>query len=149
MRKLAEKGTDRLAGLVKRHLGRLEKYGKLIREQGQMIEEEDYDGMGRILEKKDKILSRSREEIGDLSSLTKLAAESEEAEMENAEKLLSRLTARLELFAGLEAECQKKALAVKENIAGQLSALRKGKKLMREYTRFPGDSRARFKDIRT
>ncbi|HUU28759.1 MAG TPA: hypothetical protein VM123_13185 [archaeon] len=145
---MAEKQIEQLVGLLDSQLARLERYGRLIQKQEKLIEQEDYEPLGRVLERKAKILS-SMQEVGSLASLAASPAKEEGGEAERADKLLAGLINSLNLFVKQEKECLDKALGVRENIAGQLYALRKGKKLLREYTRASKDIKARFKDIKT
>jgi len=145
---LANKESSRLTGLLERQLDELERYGKLVEEQEVLIEREDYSKLNRLLERKAKIISRM-EKMEDLSSLAERAAKQGGESAEYAAGLLMRLLERLNFFAGRERECLEKAFSIREDIAGGLHALRKGKKLLHEYTRFSREPKAKFKDIKT
>jgi len=144
---LATHEIEMLNTLVSRQLTRLERYGKLVEEQGILIDSEEYEKLFKVLERKDKILARM-DEWEKLASLAEAAGGLAAEQIAGSADLFARLTSRLDFFAGREKECLKKAAGIKEDIAGRLYALRKGKKLLRKYVRASHDSKALYKDVK-
>lgn len=145
---MAQKDTDRLNELLNRQLARLKCYGQLVEQQYCLLDKEDDEELLRILERKTKILTRM-EDWDKLTALARVAAAKNNGKARKSSELLARLLTQLDLFAGREADSLKKAAAIREELAGGIYALRKGKKLLRKYVRVPHNAKARFKDIKT
>lgn len=147
-RYLVQKDIDRFNELLNHQLGRLKHYGQLVEQQESLLDKEDNEELLQILERKSKILTR----MGDwdkLTSLAQVAAAKDRGAARKSAELLARLLIQLDLFAGREAGSLKKAVGMREELAGEIYALRKGKKLLRKYVQVPHNAKARFKDIRT
>ena len=138
---------EMLNTLISRQLARLERYGKLVEEQGILIDQEEYEKLFKVLERKDKILVRM-DEWEKLASLAQAAGGLAAGQIAGSAELFARLSSRLDYFAGRERECLKKAVGIREDIAGRLYALRKGKKLLRKYVRASDNSKALYKDVK-
>ena len=145
---MSQKDIDRFNELLNRQLARLKHYGQLIEQQEILLEEDNDEELLKVLQRKSKILSRM-EEWDKLNALAEVASAKDSVAAGKSIELLNFLLARLELFAGREAESLKKAASIREELAGGLFALRKGKKLLRKYVRVPHNAKARFKDIKT
>ena len=145
---MAQKDIDRFNELLNRQLSRLKRYGQLVEQQESLLDKEDHQELLQVLERKSKILTRM-EEWDKLTALAEVASAKDSVTARKSAELLKRLLAQMELFAGLEAESLKKAAGIREELAGGIYALRKGKKLLRKYVRVPHNAKARFKDIKT
>ena len=145
---MAQKDIDQFNELLNRQLSRLKRYGQLVEQQQSLLDKEDHQELLQVLERKSKILNRM-EEWDKLSALAAAASAKDSVTARKSAELLERLLSQMELFAGLEAESLKKAAGIREELAGGIYALRKGKKLLRKYVRVPHNAKARFKDIRT
>jgi hypothetical protein len=145
---LTQKDIDQFNELLNRQLSRLKRYGQLVEQQESLLDKEDHQELLQVLERKSKILTRM-EEWDKLSALAAVASAKDSVTARKSAELLERLLAQMELFAGLEAESLKKAAGIREELAGGIYALRKGKKLLRKYVRVPHNAKARFKDIKT
>lgn len=145
---MAQKDIDQFNELLNRQLARLKRYGQLVEQQESLLDKEDHKELLRVLERKSKILTRM-EEWDKLYALAGVASAKDSVAAGKSAELLERLMAQMELFAGLEAESLKKAAGIREELAGGIYALRKGKKLLRKYVRVPHNAKARFKDITT
>ena len=145
---MAQKDIDQFNELLNRQLARLKRYGQLVEQQGSLLDKEDHQELLQVLERKSKILTRM-EEWDKLTALVEVASAKNSVAAGKSVELLERLLAQMELFAGLEAESLKKAAGIREELAGGIYALRKGKKLLRKYVRVPHNAKARFKDIKT
>jgi len=145
---LTQKETDQFNELLDRQLARLKRYGQLVEWQASLLDKEDNEKLRRVLERKSRILSRM-DEWDKLTALAEAASAKDSITAGKSIELLERLLDQLELFAGLEAESLKKAAGIREELAGGIYELRKGKKLLRKYVRMPHNTKARFKDIKT
>ena len=145
---MAQKDTDRFNELLNRQLACLKRYGQMIEQQDSLLDKEDNEELVQILERKSKILTRM-EDWDKLTALAEVAAAKDRGAARKSAELLARLLTQLDLFAGREAESLKKAACIREELAGGIYALRKGKKLLRKYVRVPHNAKARFKDIKT
>ena len=145
---MVQKDIDRFNELLNRQLVRLKHYGQLVEQQESLFDKENNEELIQILERKSKILTRM-ENWDKLTSLAQVAAAKDRDTARKSAELLARLLVQLDLFAGREAESLKKAAGIREELAGGIYTLRKGKKLLRKYVRVPHNAKARFKDIRT
>ena len=125
---MAQKDTDQFNELLNRQLSRLKRYGQLVEKQQSLLCKENHEELLQVLERKSKILNRM-EEWDKLTALAETASAGDSVTARKSADLLERLLAQMELFAGLEAESLKKAAGIREELAGGIYALRKGKKL--------------------
>ncbi|MFH1069809.1 MAG: hypothetical protein V1794_09360 [Candidatus Glassbacteria bacterium] len=140
------KDNESLTGLLAWQIEQVERYGRLVEEQERCLQREDYDGLQKVLDKKDRLIGR----MGNWEEISALAAEAAKLggnQAAKARELLETLFTRLELFSGRESESVKKAAGKKEELAQGIYALRKGKRMIRKYTKNPQMGKARFKDL--
>ncbi|MBW7997660.1 MAG: hypothetical protein FVQ81_14000 [Candidatus Glassbacteria bacterium] len=144
---MSGKQSAELDELLSRQLACLKKYGELVERQRTLIERQDYEGLLAVLAKKEKVIAR----MGDPARLKELAVEKSSAgqkQREQTGRLFEELIAKLDFFAAAESESMEKASGLKAELAANIFALRKGKRMLRKYSHAPMAGKARFKDIK-
>ncbi len=143
---MSRKPNVRLDNALSRQLNQLKKYGELLDMQQEMIERSDYEGLQRVLTRKEKVLSRLAPpgEINQLADEAKLSAGTERR---HTEQLFGRLVGKLDIFSAREAAGVEKTSAAMAGLAERIYTLRRGKRMLRKYSHAPQAGKARFKDV--
>jgi hypothetical protein len=143
---MSEKSNARLDNTLNRQLTQLKKYGELLDVQQKMIERSDYEGLQRVLAKKEKVLARlgPPEQISSLAGEVELSAGTEHR---HTQELLGKLVGKLDVFSALEETSMEITSGAMVELAEKIFILRKGKRMLRKYSHAPQAGKARFKDV--
>ncbi len=107
---MSRKPNARLDNALSRQLNQLKKYGELLDTQQDMIERSDYEGLQRVLARKEKVLSRLVPP-GEINHLAGEAKFSAGGERRHTEQLFGRLVGELDIFSAREAASVEKTSA--------------------------------------
>lgn len=128
----------------------LAEYERMVGRQEKLIEKGDLESLNKTLDKKTKILSKIQTlNIAEAWAEIETVGEDGRKNGKNAEALLAGFITRIEELFVREEASLKKARVGKAELAEQLKAIKRGKKLLRGYKPQLSDGKARFKDIKT
>jgi len=143
---MSKKATARLDDALSSQLSHLKKYSQLLDAQQELIERKDFEGLRKIMDRKDRVLAR----LGGQADLNALALEAKQAsgeERDQTAELFFSLTEKLDNFAAQEAQSVEKTAGLKTELARNIFTLRKGKRMLRKYSQAHPAGKARFKDL--
>ncbi|HLA40893.1 MAG TPA: hypothetical protein VJ417_12905 [Candidatus Glassbacteria bacterium] len=143
---MPKKDTESLTGILSRQLEQIERYGRLLEEQEGCFQRQDYEGLLKVIARKERLIGRM-DNWDEISALATEAAKVGGSQARKARELLEKLFTRLELFSGKENASVKMVAWKKEELAQGIFALRKGRKMIRNYSKNPQMGKARFKDL--
>jgi hypothetical protein len=147
---LTDKRIDDLQKRLSHDLECLAEYERLVGRQEKLIEKGDFERLVKALDKKTNILSKIRTlNIGAARAEVGAAGGDGRKNGKNAEVLLASFTTKIEELVAREEVSLKQARVGKTQLAEQLKAIKRGKKLLRGYKPQRSDGKARFKDIKT
>ena len=143
---MSSKPNARLDNALSRQLTQLKKYGELLDMQQEMIILSDYEGLQRVLARKEKVLSRLAP-LGEINTLAGEAKPLTGRERCHTEQLFAKLVGELDIFSAREAASVEKTSAAMAGLAERIYTLRRGKRMLRKYSHAPQAGKARFKDV--
>ncbi len=141
MRSTAEKLEQRL----EQELVRLQNLGRLVELQVSLIESGELERLPRVLERKDRIISRLQE----AGAQYECALRDNPGPSPRARQLWEELGQRIREHSARDRVSLDRAVEIKQELARKLRQVKAGKKMLLGYAPVATKGKARFKDIKT